>query len=161
MGVNTVLKRNKYIDAFSVGVNLTPTGVELTPDDPSSVDVNLTSTDGKKYATRVYHPIGFQLIVMESQQPKAKQFKVGIAQFVWQYIGGNGLTSEERLKWKRHFIATLAKLEKTKDDFVRALLITDLLDTCRMLGLPLPSLAAFPQSRPAQMMLEFGWEKSA
>lgn len=64
--VNKILGRNPHIDTYSVGVNL-------------------GSTDGKNYETNVYHPIGFLLIVMESGQPKAKQKKVEVAEFVWHF----------------------------------------------------------------------------
>lgn len=43
VAVNNILARNSYIEAHSV-------------------DINLISTDGKKYDTKVYHPIGFLLI---------------------------------------------------------------------------------------------------
>lgn len=52
-----------------------------------SVPVKLTGTDGKKYDTKVYHPIGFLLIVMESGQPKAQQMKQAVAEFVWHFAG--------------------------------------------------------------------------
>lgn len=51
-----------------------------------SVVVRLGTTDGKKYETRVYNPIGVQLIMFESQQPKARAYKVAVANFVWAYM---------------------------------------------------------------------------
>jgi hypothetical protein len=53
-----------------------------------SVVVRLTTTDGKEYETRVYSPIGVQLIMFESRQPKARAFKVAVANFVWAYMNG-------------------------------------------------------------------------
>lgn len=64
--IDKILERNRHIESYSV-------------------PVNLRATDGKNYETNVYHPIGFLLIVMESGQPKAKQKKVEVAEFVWHF----------------------------------------------------------------------------
>ena len=56
-----------------------------------SVTVNLTGTDGKKYDTRVYDAIGLQLIVFESRQPKAIEYKIAVARLVSDIITGKYL----------------------------------------------------------------------
>ena len=61
--VNYIIKRNMYIDKFSVSVNL-------------------TSTDDKNYNVKVYNPIGLQLIINKSNLPKAIQFQVAVATLV-------------------------------------------------------------------------------
>ena len=53
-----------------------------------SVAVKLTGTDGKQYEHQVFDPIGFQLIVFESRQPKALEYKVAVANLAWAYMTG-------------------------------------------------------------------------
>jgi len=65
-----IIERNSYIDQFSVLVKL-------------------TSTDGKKYDQNVYNPIGFQLIVFESRQPKARAYKIMVAHLVYAFMKGD------------------------------------------------------------------------
>jgi len=69
--INKIVERNPHIN-----------------DTRWSVDVRLTSTDGKKYNTRVYDPIGLQLIIFESQQPKAIQYKIAAAHLVYAFMRG-------------------------------------------------------------------------
>lgn len=58
-------------------------------DEPQwSVASKLKATDGKEYETRVYDPIGLQLIIFESRQPKARAYKVAVAHLVWAYMQG-------------------------------------------------------------------------
>lgn len=65
--INTLIERNPHIEG---------------------VDLKLRSTDGKFYETSVYDPIGFQLIVFESRQPKAIQYKIAVAHLVQAYVEG-------------------------------------------------------------------------
>jgi hypothetical protein len=56
-----------------------------------STTVKLTAVEGGHEVTRdieVYDPIGLQLIVFESHQPKALQFKVMAANLVWEFMNG-------------------------------------------------------------------------
>ena len=53
VAINVIVDRNPHIDHYST-------------------DIKLISVDGKNRDTKVYHPIGFLLIVMESGQPKAR-----------------------------------------------------------------------------------------
>lgn len=118
--INKILERNSYIDAHSV-------------------DVNLTSTDGKKYDTKVYHPIGFLLIVMESGQPKAQAMKQAVAEFVWHFAGPRKMTFKERMELLKHGRVLLNNLGKTKDAFERDGLISQLRDVQMALGQPMPN----------------------
>jgi|CXWL01.1.fsa_nt_gi hypothetical protein len=68
-GVDRIIQRNPYIRQFSV-------------------HVNLTCTDGKAYDVEAYDPIGLQLIIFESNQPKAREYKVAVAHLVWAYMNG-------------------------------------------------------------------------
>lgn len=77
--VDKIVERNPHIKQFSVAVKL-------------------TATDGKKYSTDVYDPIGLQLIVFESNQPKAIQFKVAVAHLVYAYMKGELKPSKWALK---------------------------------------------------------------
>lgn len=65
--IDIILKRNPHIENYSTPVNLSGVLRE------------------RSYEACVYHPIGFLLIVMESRQPKAKQKKVEVAEFVWHF----------------------------------------------------------------------------
>ena len=68
--------------------------VERNPhlDDPDwSTTVNLTVVEGSRIVTRdtrVYDPIGLQLIIFESRQPKARAYKVAVAHLVYALMTG-------------------------------------------------------------------------
>ncbi|MFQ5647505.1 MAG: hypothetical protein ACE5GM_11295 [bacterium] len=70
-GIKNIIKRNPHIR-----------------DSQWSVVVSLTTTDGKTYEQEVYDPIGLQLIIMESRQPKAKEYKIAVAKLVYAYMTG-------------------------------------------------------------------------
>jgi transposase len=53
-----------------------------------SVPLKLRATDGKEYDQHIYNPIGLQLIVFESHQPKAKAYKIAVANLVWAFMQG-------------------------------------------------------------------------
>lgn len=120
--INKILERNSYIEEFSTAVNL-------------------TAVDGKNRDTRVYHPIGFQLLVMESGQPKARDFKVAVAKFVWNFAGPKHLTHKEVIQLRNQRINILAKLDKTLNPFVRMALVRDLGDVSLQLGVPVPAMS--------------------
>lgn len=120
--IDVILGRNKHIETHSV-------------------PVKLTGTDGKNYDTFVYHPIGFLLVVMESGQPRAHAMKAAVAEFVWHFAGPRKLSlRDEDLLYKRRG-AILVRLEKTKDAFIRQVLVNDLLRVSFELGLSVPDLA--------------------
>lgn len=117
-----------------------------------SVPVKLTATDGKNYDTRVYHPVGFLLIVMESGQPVAHEMKEAVASFVWNY-NRQPLAPKERmehLKLRRTLINDLAR---SRDAFARQALMDDLRRVSQSLGQPLPSETLLGKD-PKQMALE-------
>ncbi|OWY40086.1 hypothetical protein CEK28_04950 [Xenophilus sp. AP218F] len=120
--IDKILERNLHIEAHSV-------------------PVRLTGTDGKNYETRVYHPIGFLLMVMESGQPKAHEMKAAVAEFVWSFAGPRQLGFRERdslLRQRRQLVLDLTKL---RDAFGRQALMADLRQVSLSLGLPLPDVA--------------------
>ncbi|MFA6971630.1 MAG: hypothetical protein WC208_09555 [Gallionella sp.] len=121
-GIRKILNRNSYIEEHSVAVKL-------------------TATDGKKYDTKVYHPIGFLLIVMESGQPKAQAMKQAVAEFVWHFAGPRKMSFKERTELLKLSRVLLADLGKTKDAFVSEALITHLREVHLTLGQPLPDIA--------------------
>lgn len=123
--VRRLLNRNVYIEAHSV-------------------PVRLTGTDGKNYETKVYHPIGFLLVVMESGQPKAQRMKQAVAEFVWLYAGPPTLTEKERLELMKHRRNLLNDLQKTRDPFVMRGLLTDLRDVSLRAGLAVPDTKWLP-----------------
>jgi len=80
-----------------------------------STTVKLTAVEGGHEVTRdieVYDPIGLQLIVFESHQPKALQFKIMAANLVWEYMNG-GLTRVQPPKQKLlHAAERLQEIEQ-------------------------------------------------
>lgn len=71
--VKKILERNPHIKQFATFVNL-------------------TNVEGGRNITReveVFDPIGLQLIIFESHQPKAKQYKIAVAHLVYDYMTGN------------------------------------------------------------------------
>ncbi len=88
--IDKILKRNPHIDNLPSSVH--PSLGCTEDENPEwAVTVNLTGTDGKKYATRVYGAIGLQLIVFESRQPKAIEYKIAVARLVSDIITGKYL----------------------------------------------------------------------
>lgn len=111
--IDKIVERNPHIKQFSVAVKL-------------------TATDGKKYSTDVYDPIGLQLIVFESNQPKAIQFKVDVAHLVYAYMNGTLKPSKWALKddlmSAAHQIKSLPRGTK-RGDLVRDLAERDSIST--------------------------------
>lgn len=120
--MDVILKRNSYIEAHSV-------------------PVKLTGTDGKNYDTKVYHPIGFLLIVMESGQPKAQAMKQAVAEFVWHFAGPRKMSFKERTELLKLSRTITNDLGKTKDAFVRDVLLNHLREVHLTMGQPLPDIA--------------------
>jgi hypothetical protein len=120
--IDNILARNSYIEAHSV-------------------PLSLRGTDGKNYDTKVYHPIGFLLIVMESGQPKAQAMKQAVAEFVWHFAGPRRMSFKERIELLKLSRTMVNDLGKTKDAFVRDALISHLREVHLALGQPLPDVA--------------------
>ncbi len=82
--INKIVQRNPHIN------------------DPRwSTGVNLTSVEGDREVVRevrVYDPVGLQLIIFESRQPKAIAYKVAVANLVWSYMNGKLKPSKWTLK---------------------------------------------------------------
>lgn len=105
--VDKIVERNPHIKQFSVAVNL-------------------TATDGKKYRTEVYDPIGLQLIIFESQQPKAIHFKVAVAHLVFAYVKGELKPSKWTLN--HDLMAAVQQIKSLPRGNKRADLVKDLAD---------------------------------
>ncbi|MDH5184878.1 MAG: hypothetical protein OEX12_13430 [Gammaproteobacteria bacterium] len=121
VGVNTILKRNNHIDHYSVGVNL-------------------TSTDGKNYDTKVYHPIGFLLIVMESGQPRAQAMKVAVAEFVWHFAGPRDVSIKERNTYLREIERLTDRLATSRDAMIYKQTHLAIQHYCHLAAWPMPEL---------------------
>ena len=104
--VAKIIERNPHINQFSVLVNL-------------------TSTDGKKYDQHIYNPIGLQLIVFESHQPKAKAYKIAVANLVWAFMRGRLAQPQGALGTELMNIILLPRFSDTKARAVKEL-ATDL-----------------------------------
>lgn len=130
--IDIVLRRNPHVENYSV-------------------PVNLTGTDGKKYDTRVYHPIGFLLLVMESGQPKAKAMKVAVAEFVWYFAKPKNLGFKEKMELQRYQLSLCTQLSRSKDSLVHQVLLERLKEVCLELGQTMPDPALLGQdiSQPA------------
>ena len=53
--------------------------------------VSLTTVEGGREVTReieVFGPIGLQLLLFESRQQKAREYKIAVARLVWAYMNG-------------------------------------------------------------------------
>lgn len=127
--ISKLLDRNPHIDSYSTVVKL-------------------TTVDDKNREVSVYHPIGFLLIVMESGQPKAKQKKVEVAEFVWHFSNPSQvLFKPEDIEPKEYrsilsritnLTSKMAKIKDAMDHKQTWLEITVLCDT---IGIPYPELA--------------------
>ena len=107
--VNRIISRNPHIN-----------------DSRWSVVAKLATTDGKKYDTRLYDPIGLQLIIFESHQPKAIQFKVAVAHLVYDYMQGKIHPSKWSLKGD--LVAASRQILSLPQGYERAELIRDYAD---------------------------------
>ena len=119
--IRRLVGRNSYIEKYSV-------------------PVNLTATDGKKYDTRVYHPIGFLLIVMESGQTKAQQMKVAVAEFVWAFSGNDDMPVKERNAYLNEIERLTEALVSTKNAMLFKQRHAQLQYYCHMARWPMPDL---------------------
>jgi hypothetical protein len=135
LAINKLLERNPHIDHYST-------------------EVKLTSVDGKNRDTKVYHPIGFLLIVMESGQPKALACKVAVAEFVWRFAGPKKHTHKELMQLRNQRINILAKLDKASNQFVRNALLGDLQAVSLTIGIDVPDVLLLNNANPKQGKLE-------
>ncbi len=134
-GVNKILERNSYIEEFGTAVKL-------------------TAVDGKKRDTTVYHPMGFLLIAMESDQPKAKLMKKAIAHFVWHFAGPQKISTKERNSYIREIETLTERLTTTKDAMLYKVRINALQHFCRLANWPFPNLTLIGKD-PKQLQLEY------
>lgn len=77
--IDEILSKNPHIDQFSSHLRLR---CELD----SGKGPNRTYI--RETEVRVYNPIGLQLIIFESHQPKAKAYKVAVAHLVYAFMRG-------------------------------------------------------------------------
>jgi|GEM_PF-5952842 len=101
--VHKIVERNQHILQFSRTIKVVITEgyskrhwfVNLTNQSDDSVIRN------REAEIRVYDPIGLQLIVMESNLPKAIQYKIAVAHLVWAYMNGELKRSNTVYKEKK------------------------------------------------------------
>ncbi|WP_374960997.1 hypothetical protein [Spongiibacter tropicus] len=134
VAINNILTRNSYVDCYST-------------------DINLISVDGKNRDTKVYHPIGFLLLVMESGQPKAQAMKVAVAEFVWHFAGPVNISDKERNGYIREIERLTDKLAVCRDAMVYKQTWITLQHYCRLAAWPMPELPLLGKE-PQQMVLE-------
>jgi len=108
--INKIIQRNLHID------------------DPRwSTEVSLTSVEGDREVTRqarTYNPIGLQLIIFESRQLKAIQYKIAVANLVYALMTGNLKPS----KWtqKDDLVSAARQILSLPQGRKRAALVYDL-----------------------------------
>jgi len=124
-----ILERNPHIEAHSTVVNL-------------------STVDGKNREVNVYHPIGFLLIVMESGQPKAKEKKVEVAEFVWHFSnpGTERLSPKERRALAARVTTLVSKLPAIRDVLVLRETWAEITTLCDKLGRPYPDITQLGKS---------------
>ena len=111
--IDGIIRKNPHIDQFSTVLKLTTvdeyerkhlaqpgTGVECGHDSQLSLSCECPADSHPKLRyesptlrereieTRVYNPIGLQLIVFESRQPKARAFKIAVAHLIYAFMRG-------------------------------------------------------------------------
>ena len=74
-----------------------------------AVPLKLRGTDGKIYATTIYHPIALQLIVFESRQPRAIEYKIATAKLVFDIM-----TGEYNRRLAKAFLGATGKNNQTQ-----------------------------------------------
>jgi len=119
--IRRIVGRNTYIDDYSVAVKL-------------------TATDGKIYTNKVYHPIGFLLIVMESGQTKAQLMKKAVAEFVWHFAGPRHLSHKDKLELRKFKKSLCMDIDRAKSAFTVKALTEQLLGVCMELGESMPDV---------------------
>ncbi len=115
--IYTLIERNLFVESYSVVISM-------------------ISADGKNYDTRVYNPIGFLLIAMSSDQPKAIELKIAIAEFVSSYSAFDKMEFKQLDQLRKFYRRTVIELSKTTDTTVRHALINVLHPVCQQLGIP-------------------------
>jgi len=136
--VDKIIERNPHIENYST-------------------TVNLTAVDGKNRLTKVYHPIGFLLIVMESAQPKAKAMKEAVAHFVFHYSEATrkraDMTTSQILAISKTIVSIASQLASTKNAMVYKVLEARLLHLSDLIGDMQPDLSLLTK-KPDQLALE-------
>mgnify|MGYP000004306360 CR=1 FL=1 len=133
LAINTIINRNQHINNYST-------------------DVRLTSVDSKNRETKVYHPIGFLLIVMESGQPKAQNMKVAVAEFAWHFSGSSDIPTKELNSYIKEIERLCEGLATTKDAMVYQQRQQALQHYCRLAQWPMPDLTLLGKA-PKQLEL--------
>ena len=116
--IDKLIRRNPHISTFGKKVILTlPEQLPVHP--------NLGCTQEVRYQTHeneIYDPIGLQLIVNKSNQPKAIKLQVAVAKLVWAYLNGELLPS----RWsQKGDIAAIRQILSAPGTYGRRKLIVD------------------------------------
>lgn len=98
--IDGIIAKNPQIDQFSTVVKLTTVdeypkrhstpklGAECPAESTDSAPSLSGTVRCREIETRIYNPIGLQLIVFESHQPKAKVYKIAVAHLVQAFMRG-------------------------------------------------------------------------
>jgi len=119
--IDKIVKRNTHIDQFSVAVILTVTDKYSKGHSHPKMRCEST-TRNREIEVRVYDPIGLQLIINKSNQPKALAFQIAVAHLVLAFMQG-------KIKpkvWLPDKIVALKQILSHPPTFKRADLVRDL-----------------------------------
>lgn len=108
--INNIINRNPHID------------------DPRwSTVLSLSTVEGDREVTRsakIYNPIGLQLIIFESRQKKAIQYKIAVANLVWALM--NGQLKPSKWSQKDDLVSAARQILSLPHGLKRGALVRDL-----------------------------------
>lgn len=100
--IDRIIQRNPYISDKRWSTVTKMVSVDEYPKGHSHVKLTCESTTRtREIVIEVYNPIGLQLIVFESRQPKAIQYKIAVAHLVYAFMKGEIKPSKWTLKGDR------------------------------------------------------------
>lgn len=121
--IHKIVERNPHIKEFSTLVNLTI--VDEYPKGHSFVKLTNESTErNREIEVRVYDPVGLQLIINKSNQPRALAFQIAAAHLVMAFMKGEIKPSKWATKGDR--VSAIKQILSHPPTYKRRELVEDL-----------------------------------
>jgi hypothetical protein len=136
--ISKIVERNQHILEFEL----------------SSV---VTTTDSKNYEVFIYDPVGFLLIVMESDQPKAMEMKIAIAQFVHHFTKKPKLPLKEQRIIRSRLTSLVKSIVDETDQVSVKVHWGEIRFLCDMIGVSYPEIQLM-RKEWSQMTLPGGYD---